>query len=260
MATITAFIIVKNEEHTLPVCLGSLAGLVDELVLVDTGSTDGTIPYLESLVHSGQFSKVQAGAMEFQGFGPARELALSMVTTEWALWIDADETLSPILRARLRDLVQTGRLNDHPGWEIRGANFVLGQRMRSRRLSGGYSLRLFQTNLASITKSLVHEGIKLASETPVGRLSEPIIHKTMPALKPYLRKVDLYTTLDVAQPGDKRFNPAHLLITGPHTFLKDYLVRKGFIDGWPGFVWCAVTGWYSVLRDWKRMKRDWFKS
>lgn len=260
MSTITAFMIVKNEEHTLPVCLASLTGIVAELVVVDTGSTDGTPALLEALVGSDSFQKIQTLAIEFQGFGLARQQALNLVTTEWALWIDADESLSPLLRARLLDLIQTGHLNDRDGWEIRESNIVLGRQMKSRRLSGGHFLRLFRTGQGQLTDSLVHEGINLSSSKPLGRLDEPINHKTMPALRPYLRKVNLYTTLDVNQPGDKRFNPLHLLITGPHTFLKDYLVRGGFVDGWQGLLWCAVTGWYSLLRDWKRMRRDWLRA
>ncbi len=260
MATITAFMIVKNERHSLPVCLDSLAGIASELVLVDTGSTDGTVALLESVAGWGKFSRVQTSATEFHGFGAARELALGMVSTDWALWIDADEALSPILRARLMDLIQTGHLDDCSGWEIREANWVLGRHMKSRRLNGGFHLRLFRTAEGTLTQSLVHEGIKLPPGAKIGQLHEAINHNTMPSIRTYLRKVDLYTTLDVNQTWDKPFNPAHLLITGPHTFLKDYLVRRGFVDGWQGLLWCTVTGWYSIQRDWKRMKRDWFKS
>jgi len=104
---------------------------------------------------------------------------------------------------------------------------------------------------------LVHEGMVLNEGSTVGRIAEPILHDTMLEIGPYLKKVSHYTTLDVANPNDKKFNPLHMIITGPHTFIKDYLLRGSFVDGWPGLVWCTISAWTCVQRDWKRMRRDW---
>ncbi|MCP4290415.1 MAG: glycosyltransferase family 2 protein [bacterium] len=259
MNTITAFMIVKNEETLLPRCFESMRGVVDELAILDTGSTDGTVAVVEQEARLGHFSQVQLGHHEFKDFGSARQANLDMVTTEYALWMDADELLSPMLRARLLEMRQGGHLTQYTGWEIHRANRVLGQVMKSRRLAANYVLRLFRTSEGHLSDSLVHEGMVLGEGATVGRLNEPILHDTLLEIGPYLEKVTMYTTLDVANPNDKKFNPFHLLITGPHTFIKDYFLRGGFVDGWPGLVWCAISGWTCVNRDWKRFKRDWLK-
>jgi (heptosyl)LPS beta-1,4-glucosyltransferase len=259
MNTITAFMIVKNEEQLLPRCLESLRGVVDELAILDTGSTDGTLAVIERESALGHFHRVQLGHHEFQDFGSARQANLDLVTSEWALWMDADEMLSPILRARLLELRQGGHLADHDAWEIHRANRVLGRVMKNRRLAANYVLRLFRPSRGRLNQSLVHEGIVLDDTATTGRLNEPIFHDTMPQIRPYLHKVSMYTTLDVANPKDKKFNPLHLLITGPHTFIKDYFLRGGLVDGWPGLVWCGISAWTCVQRDWKRMRRDWLK-
>ncbi len=256
MNTITAFMIVKNEEQLLARCFESMRGVVDELAILDTGSTDGTVAIIEKEAAAGHFQRVQLGHHEFKDFGSARQANLDLVTTEWALWMDADELLSPMLRARLLEMRQSGHLEDHDGWDIHRANRVLGRVMKSRRLAANFVLRLFRAKKGRLTDSLVHEGMIMDEGCSIGTLNEPILHDTMLEIGPYLEKVSMYTTLDVANPNDKKFNPLHMLITGPHTFFKDYVLRGGLVDGWPGFVWCSISAWTCVQRDGKRLVRD----
>jgi len=257
MTDITAFMIVKNEAVLLPRCLASLRGVVDELAILDTGSTDNTVAVIEHEATAGHFRRVRWLPHEFRDFGSARTANLAMVDTEWALWLDADEVLSDELRDRLGGMGGDGSLGEHAGWRLRRANRVLGRVMRSRRLAADYVLRLFRTDGGQLSNSLVHEGIELAAGATVGQLEEPLYHDTLMSIGPYLQKVDHYTTLDVANPTDKKFNPLHFVVTGPLTFFKDYVTRGGLVDGWPGFVWCSISAWTCVQRDWKRMKRDW---
>lgn len=283
MDGITAFLIVRDEERTLPRCLDSLAGVADEVVVLDTGSRDGTPALLAAEQARGRFRRFRWRAAPFAGFGPTRQAALDLVETEWALWLDADEALSPALRERLGALRGGGHagggagrgvagdgtssaaapeaaldagLAARDGWEILRLNRVLGRVMRGRNLTGQYCLRLFRTARGRLTADAVHEGIVLAPGARVGRLDEPLLHETMPAWRPYLAKVDLYTTLAVAA-ETRRFNALHLLFAWPSTFVRHYVGRGGWRDGWPGFVWAATSGWSSLLRDLKRARRDW---
>lgn len=280
MDGITAFLIVRDEERTLPRCLDSLAGVADEVVVLDTGSRDGTPAVLAAEAARGRFRRFRWRAAPFAGFGPTRQAALDLVETEWALWLDADEALSPALRARLAALrgggagapSRAGDEGDVPhgangptaglaacdGWEILRLNRVLGRVMRGRNLAGQYCLRLFRTARGRLTADAVHEGIVLAPGARVGRLDEPLLHETMPAWRPYLAKVDLYTTLAVAA-ETRQFNALHLLFAWPSTFLRHYVGRGGWRDGWPGLVWAATSGWSSLLRDLKRARRDWHR-
>ena len=257
MSGITAFMIVKNEATLLPRCLASLRDVADELLILDTGSTDGTLAVIEDERAGGRFRRVRWEHHDFRDFGSARQAGLDRVETDWALWIDADEEVSPQLRARLRDLRRDGGLATHDGWRLRRANRVLGRVMKARKLAADHVLRLFRTGRGRLSDTLVHEGIVLDADATVGRIDEPLFHDTLTAIGPYLRKVDHYTTLDVANPDDKPFNPLHLLATGPLTFLKEYVGRGCLRDGWPGFVWSAIAAWTCVQRDWKRLRRDW---
>lgn len=259
MSTVTAFMIVKNEEALLPRCLRSLVGVADELVILDTGSTDSTHSILEQAAADGGFSRVRWDHHEFRDFSSARQANLDLVDTEWALWMDADEVLSNDLRDHLLALKQDGGLDAHTGWEIKRANRVLGRVMTSRGLNANYVMRLFRTARGRLNNTLVHEGIDLDPDATVGRIEAPLFHDTLTEIRPYLAKVSHYTTLDAATDGDKRFNPFHMLVTGPLTFLREYVSRGGFVDGWPGFVWCAISAYTSVNRDWKRFKRDWLR-
>lgn len=250
MDGITAFMIVRDETALLPDCLDSLAGAVDALAVLDTGSRDGTPALVEAA--RGRFGAVQLahGGLD-AGFGAARQTALELVRTPWALWIDADERLSPELRAELRALRDDGARD---AYRIPFRNHVLGRVMRCRQLAGESHVRLWRTGTARIDEARVHEGLDGPPPERIGRLQGPIDHLALTDWRAYLRKVDRYTTLEAAVSG-RPFRPWHLLATGPATFLQQYLRRTAIRDGWPGFVWAATSAWSAVLRDWKLGRR-----
>jgi len=253
MGNLTAFLIVRNEERLLPRCLASLAGVADAVVALDTGSADGTRDALAAAA-AGRLPSPPLVWRDhpFTDFGAARQAALDLVTTEWAFWIDADEAVTPALRARLRELRATGGLAARDVWEIPLENRVLGRVMRGRNLAGQARPRLFRARCARITDSPVHEGLALAPGARVGRLDAPLRHDTFTSWRGYLRKVDRYTSLEAAR---GRFDALHLLVTGPATLWREWIWRGGWRDGWPGFAWALTTAWGSVLRDWKRARR-----
>jgi (heptosyl)LPS beta-1,4-glucosyltransferase len=259
MGNLTAFLIVRNEQHLLPRCLESLAGAVDAIVALDTGSRDGTPGILARAAREGGSPPLRWDRCRFTNFGRVRQAALDMVATEWALWIDADEKLSPALSERLQGL-RAGRYRwTGDAYEIRLVNRVYGRDMRGRNLAGQYRLRLFRRQKAAISPSLVHEGVVLAPDCRVGRLEDPILHDTLTSWRRYLAKVQLYTDLEVAD-GGRRFNPGHLLVTGPATLWREFIGRRGYRDGWRGWLWAVITAWSSLLRDLKVLRRTWGRS
>jgi len=254
MSLLTAFLIVRDEEHLLPGCLRHLEGLADELVILDTGSTDGTARVIEHARTSGRFTHVHTHGIEFTDFGSAWQASLDEVRTDWALCIAADETVSDELRARINAMRRSGELDTRDGWYLSHANRVLGHVMRGCKLHGGKVLRLFRTARGRFNRALVHEGIELDDGCTTGTIDGAFYHDTMTTWRGYLRKVDQYTTLDVVA-SNRRFNPLHLLLTGPITFFKQYVLRYGIIDGWPGFVWSLTSAWSVTLRDFKRLRK-----
>jgi glycosyltransferase involved in cell wall biosynthesis len=260
MSKLTAFLIVRNAERQLPRCLASLRGVVDAVTLLDTGSEDGTVAILDQAAADPAGPPLSWQSRHFDDFGRARRAALSRVTTPWALWIDADEALSGPLRERLAHLRASGELQKCDVWKIRMENRVLGRIMRGRNLAHQYRARLFRVGYADITDSHVHEGLVQRPDAKVGTLEEPLLHEAMSDWRSYLRKVDRYTSLETLKPSRYgRWLPLHLLITAPATLWREYIVRGGWRDGWPGFVWAATTAWSSVLRDLKHLAR-WVRS
>ena len=255
MDRITAFLIVRDEERMLPRCLDSLVGVADELAILDTGSVDGTPALIEKEAAAGRFERVRWERHAWRGFGTARRASLALVETEWALLLDADEALSPELRDSLLALRAGGGLGEHDGYWFNRANRVLGHRMKGCKLADNPGLRLFRTGRVHFTEAKVHEGIYLDEGCTTAHLAGPLDHEAMVSWRDYLKKVDRYTSLDVAQ-SDRGFNPLHMLATGPLVFIKQYVFRRGLLDGWPGFVWSLTSAWSVTLRDWKRWQKS----
>ena len=134
------------------------------------------------------------------------------------------------------------------GYRVQRRNHVLGRRMRSMGLDRDRPLRLFRREGARVSDTLVHEVVEV--DGPVGELAAPLDHFTMTSLDGYLRKIDLYTTLELQQ-RPRPLRVWHLALVGPGTFLKWYLLKGGFRDGVPGLVWAGFTALGRFMRDMK---------
>jgi len=262
MGNLTAFLILRNEELLLPRCLNSLVGVVDSIVALDTGSQDRTPTILAQAAGNPALPPLHWDILEFTDFYQVRRAALDRVRTEWALWIDGDEAISPTLRDRLRQLHTDQLWDQYDAFEIRLENRVFGKVMRGRNLAGQYRPRLFRTGVGTISKSCVHEGLDLPKDCRLKRLEEPLYHDTMISWRRYLSKIRLYTDLELASLPRRHLSYllAHLVVTGPATLWREYIWRTGFRDGWPGLVWAATTAWSSLFRDLKLLRRYWRES
>lgn len=255
---VTAVLIVRDEAARLPVCLASLRGAVDRIVVLDTGSTDGTCDLLARLAADpAQDPPLSWSNRPFDDFSRSRRAAIAQVTTAYWLWIDADERLSAALAAELTDLRRSGRLADHALWMIPSHNVIRGRVMRSRSLGGQVLARLARTDAVQLTGDPVHEGLELLDPTAaIGRLDGPLIHETLTSVRRYLRKIDLYTTLEARTGRSRhgRLQPLHLLVTGPATFWREWVWRAGWRDGRQGVLWALLSSWSAVSRSWKALR------
>jgi glycosyltransferase involved in cell wall biosynthesis len=238
MEGITAVVIVKDEEHQLAACLESIAW-VDEIIVVDTGSKDGTVElarrYTPNLYE-----------IEFEGYGHAKSYGLEMASSEWILSLDADERISPSLRDEIRNLID--RPGDVDGYLIPRTPFFLGKAIRHGGWYPAHVLRLFRRGKGSFSQRRVHEEVILSGSCL--RLKNPILHYTDPDLTHYMRKLNLYTSLSAAELVEKRkeFALSRLLLRPPFMFLKMYLFRLGFLDGLQGFLLAALSSVHVFLK------------
>lgn len=222
---LSAILITHDAATHLPACLDSLE-FCDEIVVVDSGSQDGSV----ELAERRGARVIQSG---WRGFGAQKQFAVAQAKHDWVLCIDADERVSQDLRnSILRTLAAPGRL----AYRFPRCNRFLGRYLRHGEGYPDWSLRLFDRRHARWSDDAVHE--KVETSTEVGSLSGDLLHDTAETLNAYLAKQDRYTTLAAQQAhaAGQRAHPGHLLLSPLLRFIKFYILRLGFLDGVPGLV------------------------
>ena len=243
MPRLSVIVITKNEIHNLANCLRS-AGFADEFVVVDSGSTDGTVEMARSL---------GARVLEFPdwpGFGPQKNRALDAATGDWVLSLDADEQVTPELAAGLRAAMDGA---SHDAYTVNRRSNYCGQYMAH---SGWYPdrvLRLFRRGAARFSNDLVHE--RVVARGRVGRVEGDLLHNSMPHFESVIDKLDRYSTAGaqaLLQKGVKG-SLAKALGHGWWAFMRTYVLKLGFLDGQRGLALAisnAEGTYYRYMKLW----------
>jgi glycosyltransferase involved in cell wall biosynthesis len=225
MPRLSVIIITKNEILNLAACIRSV-GFADEVVVVDSGSTDGTL----ELARGAGARLIEA--TDWPGFGPQKNRALDAATGDWVLSLDADEQVTPELAAEIERAMAQG--TSQAFTVNRRSNFC-GQYMKH---SGWYPdrvLRLFRRGTARFSDDLVHE--RVIAQGEVGRLRGDLLHNSMPTIEMVIDKLDRYSTAGAQSLHRKgvRGSMAKALGHGLWAFLRTYVIKLGFLDGRLGF-------------------------
>ena len=235
-------IITKNEEAAIVACLESIAW-ADEIIVVDSGSTDKTIEICKAHganVHSSR---------EWPGFGPQKNLALSLASHDWVLSIDADERVSSNLRDEIQQVLSLNLQNT--AFRIPRSSSYCGQFMHHSGWFPDYVLRLFPRLTAKFSDDIVHEHVIFKGE--VRTLKNPILHISYTNLEEVLDKTNRYSS-DGAQMFAERGKKSSLskaVLHGLWAFFRTYVLRLGFLDGRMGFILAvsnAETTYYRYLK------------
>ena len=232
--TLSVAIIARDEEANLRRTLPTLH-FADEIVLVDSGSSDATVAVAEEH-HARVFQ------LPWQGFGAQKNAALDATTGDWILSLDADEAVPPTLAQEVWGAIASGRAD---GYFLPRLNYFLGQPMRHGGLYPDPKLRLTRRGAARWHERAVHETMYLlASGARTAHLRTPLDHHAYPTLAVYLEHLDRYSTLaaaSLAARGQTSHNPlaffANVLLNPVATFLYNYVFRLGFLDGRRGLVY-----------------------
>ncbi|MFC5410037.1 glycosyltransferase family 2 protein [Larkinella bovis] len=239
---VSAVMITFNSARILPAVLKALSWC-DEIVVVDSGSTDQTLTIAQ-----------QAGCRilhrDFDGFGLQKGFAVTQARNPWVLVVDADEIVTDELRLEIQTRlaeVETGKRKVR-GFEVPVSLVFLGRLMR---YGGEYKmphLRLFDKRFGNYNTARVHEDVVL--EGSVGRLAHHMLHDSYGSLHEYFEKFNRYTTAgarDLLGQG-KRGSVAQIVFRLPITFLKEYLIKQNFLNGYPGFIWSLFSAMYPVVK------------
>ena len=222
---VSAVIITLNAASQLEPCLRALA-FCDEIVVVDSGSSDGT-PALAARLGARVIHEA------WRGFGPQKQFAVEQASHDWVLCVDADERVSDALRAGIEAALAAPAAC---AYRCARCNRFLGRYLRHGEGYPDWSLRLFDRRRARWSADVVHE--KVIAGGPVATLAGDLMHDSAESLDAYLAKQNRYTTLAAAAAiaRGKRAGAAQVLLSPLVRFLKFYFFRLGFLDGLPGLV------------------------
>lgn len=238
-ATLSVCIITLNEEENIRDCLESVQW-ADEIVVVDSGSTDATVriarEYTERVIERG-----------WPGHVEQKNFALDQATGEWILSIDADERVSPALAEEIRDIVR-GDGGPENGFSVCRKTFYLGRWITHGGWYPARRLRLVRRGAGRWRGVNPHDHLYV--EEPVGRLKGDLHHYTYRNILDHLKTINNFTTIAAAEMHARGpCHPlAHMLLNPPVRFIRMFLLRRGFLDGVPGFVVAVLASYYVFLK------------
>ncbi len=222
--------IVLNEIENLKRSLPSLA-FCDEIVIVDSGSTDGSLEYAQSL-------GCKVYQRDFDRFGSQKSFAVSQATHDWVFNLDADEWVTPGLARELKTLIESKTLN---GIWIRSRLVFLKRVFRFGRESRVRVLRVFRKSAGDFDRASVHEKVVIRNPDET-TTRHHILHHSYPNLELYLQKMNRYTTLGATSNSRMPSTRARLhALLFPIRFLQFYVQQLNFLNGWEGFCWSLLS-------------------
>jgi glycosyltransferase involved in cell wall biosynthesis len=238
-------IITLNAASQLEDCLKS-ARFADDIVVVDSGSTDGTQALAERL-------GARVIAQDWLGFGPQKQFAVTAARHDWVLCLDADERVSPELQSSIKNELKSPST---AAFRFARCNRFLGRYLKHGEGYPDWSLRLFDRRQARWSADAVHEKVETLSA--VGELSGDLLHESAESLSSYLSKQNRYTTLaaEMALAAGKRASFPRIALSPIIRFIKFYFIRQGFRDGLPGLIHIAIGCFNSMMKYSKMLERQ----
>lgn len=237
---ITITILTKNSQRYLAQILDSLLPF-DEVVILDSGSTDETLKIAK------RYSNVTLSCSHFQGFGPMHNLAIDLARNDWIFSLDSDEIPSNELIAEILKL----SLNKEAVYSIQRDNYY---RKKQIKWCGWYKervCRLFNKTRTRFSNDEVHEKV-ITDQLSIIPLKGSVRHYPYASISDFLTKMQHYSDLFVKQNmGKKKSSISKALIHGFFAFFKSYVLKKGFLGGYEGFLissYNAHTAFYKYLK------------
>lgn len=241
---ISGCVICHQEQDRIADCLRSLA-ICDELVVVDSGSTDRT---REIAAECGARVLVNR---PFPGFAAQRQFAVDQARNDWVLCLDADERLTPALAQEIAALADAGALRG--GYRVPRRSHYLGRVMRHGLFWPDRKLRLFDRRCGRVVANPPHDHVAMDAGVPVGELLGSLEHLNYRTFRDHLRTIDSYARQAAAamRATGRRATPFDLLVRPPSVFVKSLVLKRGLLDGWRGVVCAVLAGWHDWLKYWR---------
>ncbi|PID92836.1 MAG: glycosyl transferase [Bacteroidetes bacterium] len=240
MAKLSVVIITYNEEHNIERCLESVKEIASEIVVVDSHSQDRTVALCR-----------QQGARvilhPFENFGKQKQFAQSQATHEWILSLDADEQLSPALQKSIKEALEEPRAE---AFSMNRLTNFCGQWIRHGGWYPDRKVRLYRKECARWSNHPVHEQLEVQEGAMTAHLKGDLLHYSIYDLDHHIRQINRYSTIAAEEMvGQRRsINGVHLRIKPLIRFIKIFVIRKGFLDGYFGYVIARNSAFALYLR------------
>ncbi len=238
MSRLTVIILTKNEEKNIIAAMDS-AAFADEILIVDSGSTDRTQELAEN-----RGAKFVSHPMDENGFAGQRNFALTQTEAEWVFYLDADERITPEAVGKIKIIMDN---DDKAVYRVQRRNIVFGQPMDQGGHSPDYVSRLMPRNGVK-WRGIVHEGVD--TDLPIKKMDNCLQHYTYITWEQYFNKFNRYTTLAAQEMADrgKQITPMAVIGHSCGAFIKNYVVKQGFRDGFLGFVMSFMAAVYVMVK------------
>ena len=227
MEKISAYILAFNEAEKIADAVSSVLW-ADEIVVADSGSTDGTAEIAESL-------GARVVQLPFHGFGDLRNRAIAECRHEWIFSLDSDERCTPEIRDEILGILSS--VPEHDAYLLPRRNYMMGRWIRG---SGWYpnfrQPQLFRKAAIRYRNDPVHEGYELLTAKPLGRLQNSIWQFPFRSFEELINKMNRYSSLGASRLSPKRVSMWGAFGHGIWAFIKHFVVKHGYRDGWAGFI------------------------
>lgn len=234
-------LIVKNEEKNLGNCLKSVYEWVDEIVILDSGSSDQT----EAIAR--KYTEKFYPNIDWPGFGKQRQIAQSYITCDYVLWLDADEVVTEELKQSI--LFHLSHPSENTVFALNRLTAFFGKFIHHSGFSPDWIVRLYPTKLTSYDDALVHEKVRVPKGIKVKKLSGRLHHFTFENIDAFAKKLNSYAkSWADDREGKKRASLFSALLHAAGCFLRMYVLRLGLLDGKHGFILAWMYTNYTFMK------------
>jgi len=242
---ISIFIITKNEEDRIANIIKKAQQITNDILVIDSGSSDKTVQLAENLGAKVLFNK-------WQGYGQQKIFGESKCKNKWILNIDADEEITTELANEIKEIFQSNKEKDFVGFKIKIVNKFFGEK-KPKKLAYYYNqLRLYNSDYAGFKNSSIHDSVivKEGVDGKISQLKNIIEHKSFKSVFHWIEKINFYSELQAIDNFERKKYPSNfkIMVTIFIAFFKAYFIRRYFINGFSGIYYSAIFSFSRFLK------------